>query len=96
MKSCLGLSTLSLYDALICLTACYPKKFGPRGIGHAGVIFIGLQCDIEDEGYEPLYSLYQIKRISFAALTLCALTDLPEFIKNSHPKIYCNALELEF
>lgn len=41
-----------LYDALICLTACYPKKFGPRGIGHAGVVFIGLQCDIDDEGYE--------------------------------------------
>lgn len=47
----LGFYTLTIYDALVCLTACYPKKFGPRGIGHAGVMWIGLQCDIEDEGY---------------------------------------------
>lgn len=52
-KSRLGFYTFTIYDALVCLTACYPKKFGPRGIGHAGVIWIGLQCDIEDEGYAP-------------------------------------------
>ncbi|XP_076757462.1 muscle LIM protein Mlp84B isoform X1 [Xylocopa sonorina] len=37
-------------DREIYCRACYPKKFGPRGIGHAGVMWIGLQCDIEDEG----------------------------------------------
>ena len=55
-KSRLGFYTFTIYDALVCLTACYPKKFGPRGIGHAGIMWIGLQCDIEDEGYAPLYS----------------------------------------
>lgn len=52
-KSCLGFYTFTIYDALVCLTACYPKKFGPRGVGHAGIMWIGLQCDIEDEGYAP-------------------------------------------
>ncbi|XP_044011940.1 muscle LIM protein Mlp84B-like isoform X2 [Aphidius gifuensis] len=37
-------------DRDIYCRACYPKKFGPRGIGHAGVMWIGLQCDIEDDG----------------------------------------------
>jgi len=54
-KSRLGFYIFTTYDALVCLTACYPKKFGPRGIGHAGVMWIGLQCDIEDEGYAPPY-----------------------------------------
>ncbi|KAG5322588.1 MLP2 protein, partial [Pseudoatta argentina] len=49
-KSRLGFYTFTIYDALVCLTACYPKKFGPRGVGHAGIMWIGLQCDIEDEG----------------------------------------------
>lgn len=52
-KSRLGFYIFTIYDALVCLTACYPKKFGPRGIGHAGIMWNGLQCDIEDEGYAP-------------------------------------------
>jgi len=52
-KSRLGFYTFTIYDALVCLTACYPKKFGPRGVGHAGIMWNGLQCDIEDEGYAP-------------------------------------------
>ncbi|KAL6447602.1 hypothetical protein ACFW04_000059 [Cataglyphis niger] len=40
-------------DREIYCRACYPKKFGPRGVGHAGVMWNGLQCDIEDEGYAP-------------------------------------------
>lgn len=57
-----------IYDALVCLTACYPKKFGPRGIGHAGVMWIGLQCDIEDEGYAPSpHSTLQLCYSTFAS-----------------------------
>ncbi|XP_044594294.1 muscle LIM protein Mlp84B isoform X3 [Cotesia glomerata] len=36
-------------DREIYCRACYPKKFGPRGIGHAGLVWLGLQCDIEDD-----------------------------------------------
>ncbi|XP_063989313.1 muscle LIM protein Mlp84B isoform X1 [Diachasmimorpha longicaudata] len=37
-------------DGDVYCRACYPKQFGPRGIGHAGVLWIGLQSDIEDNG----------------------------------------------
>lgn len=53
-------------NALICLTACYPKKFGPRGIGHAGLVWIGLQCDIEDEGYaRPAFEKLPLQNKSY-------------------------------
>lgn len=73
----LGFYTLTIYDALVCLTACYPKKFGPRGIGHAGVMWIGLQCDIEDEGYAPPIVMlfhYQLLHLSMCVCVSVRLT----------------------
>lgn len=74
----LGFYTLTIYDALVCLTACYPKKFGPRGIGHAGVMWIGLQCDIEDEGYaSPPYSYATIRHYFSLCVCACVLPLCP-------------------
>ena len=73
-----GFYTLTIYDALVCLTACYPKKFGPRGIGHAGVMWIGLQCDIEDEGYaSPPYSYATIRHYFSLCVCACVLPLCP-------------------
>lgn len=40
--------------------ACYAQRFGPRGIGHAGGLFLGLMSDALDAEWQRYSTLIQI------------------------------------